>query len=294
MRNLNVLIVLLAVFMCSNAVIADEIGDPNHPGRLEFIYPDHKLMAKIDGMDLEPTEGMKATIELSHGKHLLQIFKMKGMFKAETIIEENVHVAGGHITRVTIKNNTLDVIETAPIPGMIPETTKPPESTKAEPAGSATTTTTTTTMTAESTENVSTSLGAGNANVNIAVNMPGMSTKTTVTEQTTTTMKTTESTAPPTTEPIKVDTRYSKVIFMSSEGMADIYIDGKKKLELPMSGIDEMAKATWFDVKPGVYLIKIEGFDVWYDGKLKVGPGEEIKINVEQNLFDIISRETMP
>ncbi len=48
---------------------------------------------------------------------------------------------------------------------------------------------------------------------------------------------------------------------------------------------------TILGLKLGKYLIKIEGFEVWYQGKLQVGSGENIKIRTEPCTFEIIGRD---
>lgn len=285
----------------SLSTFAEVKGDPNHKARLEFIYTDYKHMVKIDGADLEPSDGMKAVMEVNHGKHLFQLFVMKGMFKADNVNEERIHLPGGYITRISIKEKVFDVFETVPVPGLV-LSTEPPQATPGE--SSLSTTTSTTMIHTKSSSRVddngaSIKINGGDSNMSFSMKMPGMNSEGKVTEESSITTTFTETITSSQSriepiEPIKAVSRPSKLTFMSDEGSCEIYLDGERKLELGFGGIDEMTKATIYDVSPGDYLLKIEGFDVWYEGKLHVKSGEEIKFVIEPNKFKIIGRTPLP
>ena len=129
-------------------------------------------------------------------------------------------------------------------------------------------------------------MGAGSVTMQVS----GMSGQESVEETVTVTSTVME----PGDEPAPVvGTSPSKLSFMSEQGMCTVYLDGSQRLELPLSGIDEMAKDSIFDLKPGSYQIKVEGFETWYEGVLQVGPGEEVKIRVEPQQFTIIGRNPL-
>ncbi len=263
-------------------------GNPNLPGRLEYIYSGMSYTAMLDGEVLEASNDMKAIREVGHGKHLLQIHKIKGMFSSEVVAEENINIPGGYIVRATYRDDGLQIIETVPIPGMQQQATqsRPSTPTQTQNAGGAQTTTTQTTQIEHSTPEVTMQF-AGQS-----VTLPGMGVS--VTETSTSTYQEQNSSTLTMEEPPPPPSRPSKVVFMSEEGMCEIYLDGKQKAEIGIPDIDELGQATVFDLMPGTYILKIEGFEVWYEGSLQVGSGEEIKIRVEPNRFNIIGRNPLP
>ncbi len=227
-------------------------GDLNKAGRLEFAFSGKEMIALlIDGQIIEPAEDLKATVELAHGRHKVQIERAKGMFKSVTELDTLIEIPGGYIVRAEYKNKKLNIYETVPVPGN-----------KIEQSA------VTTTTAGTSTEKVTADFGPMTGKVSIEFS----------------------GTAPAATSTIQVESGPSKIVILSSEGMCDVYLDGQKRASLPLSGIDEMATATIYDIKPGTYHIKIEGFDAWYDGTLTVGSGEEIKIKAEPKSFKIIGR----
>lgn len=227
-------------------------GDPNKTGRLEFAFSGKDMIAVlVDGQNLEPTENLRSVMELAHGRHKVQIERATGMFKSATEVDTLIEIPGGYIVRAEYKSKKLKVFEIVPIPGN-----------KIEQAS------VTTTTVGTHTEKVTADFGPMTGKVSIEVS--GMEPATTTTSRT--------------------KSGPSKIVILSSEGMCDVYLDGKKRVSLPLSGIDEMATATIYDIKPGTYHIKIEGFEVWHEGTLKLNPGEEIKIRVEPKKFEIIGR----
>jgi len=292
--------IFLALLTMSSFAVAQPAGDPNHQGRLEFTYSDRTHMAKIDGETVDVTNGMKAVMALSHGKHHLQIYKVKGMFSMDLASEQKLFIPGGYIVRATLSDGKVDIFDHVPVPGLNLSTPPAPPAQPAQPALESTTTTTTTTVTSSSgttDETMSFSFGVGNESISTSMSLPGMSGGMAVTEKTTVTTTTTGTTPPPqvVAAPVAVvQNRPSRIVLMSEKGMADVYLDGEEKGELDLAMIDEMSKLTIWDVNPGSYLLKVEGFEVWYNGTLKVGSGEEIKIQVEPNKFKIIGRNPLP
>jgi TolB-like protein len=223
-------------------VKSDIKGDPNQMGKLEFTFSQMGAYnVLVDGKILEPKnfDSMIAVMELSHGKHHIQVERFKNIFKTETEFEENIHIPGGYIVRATYKDKALEVFEIVPIP-------------KSEEI-------------------------ANNDTVSDSADAVSKATSQNWKKE----------------ETREDDKSPSRLIFLSEEGMCDIFIDGEKvaAIELPM--IDEIGKVEIEDLSPDTYLVKVEGFDVWYDGKLDVGAGEEIKIKVEPDHFEIISRKSI-
>lgn len=234
-------------------------GDPNKPGRLEFAFTGKQMIALlVDGQNIQATDDLKAAVELAHGRHKVQIERITGMFKSTTELDTLIEIPGGYIVRAEYKNKKLNIFEIVPIPSAAGST-----------AATATTAKTTTTTGMK----VSADLGQGMGSMKMEIS-----------DETPDEAGRASASAP---EP---STALSKVMVMSAEGMCDIYLDGVKKLSLPMTDIDGMASGTIFDVRPGTYHLKIEGFGVWYEGALKVNPGEDIKIKAEPRKFEIIGR----
>ena len=263
-------------------------GNPNQAARLEFIYTSTKFIAKLDGQDLSPGEGMKVVTEASHGKHLIEVYAVKGLFKVEKHSDVTVELPGGYLTRISLNNGEVQVLDTVPLPGSQPVAAAPATE-------QVTTTVSTTAVSGAPSQTVSVGVGmgvpgmAGMEGVGLTMNVSGMDATGSVGIQETTTTTTTTTTA---AAPVAV--RPSKLVVMSEEGMCSVYIDGKKRVELSISGIDEMASGTVFDLMPGSYQLKIEGFDVWYEGILKVGSGEEIKLRAEPGSMKEIGRNPLP
>jgi hypothetical protein len=86
----------------------------------------------------------------------------------------------------------------------------------------------------------------------------------------------------------------SKIVFLSDTGQCEVFLDGKSVADLGLSGMGEPAKATVFDLKPSTYKIKVTSFnDTWYDGKITIGNGEILKIQIDPETFEIISRDPL-
>jgi len=83
---------------------------------------------------------------------------------------------------------------------------------------------------------------------------------------------------------------FGKLIIFSNEGMCDIFLDGKKKASLRLAMINSSSQVEIEDVEPGTYLLKIEGFEVWYEDKITIRAGEEIKIKTEKQKTEILGR----
>jgi hypothetical protein len=294
MKRITLLLTLL-LSLALQGLAETPVGNPNLPARLEFIYSSTKFAAKIDGQDLTPGEGMKIVQEFSPGKHMVDIFAIKGLFKIEPFGSTTIDLPGGYLTRAVLKDGVLQVLDNVPLPGTVPAA-QPVPAPVAAPETVVTTTTVTTrtagTPVATPTQTVTMGLGMpGMENMGVTMNVSGMESSSTMqTEETVTTVTTNA----PVAVVAPVQQRPSKLVFLSEEGMCTVYIDGKKRTELPMSGIDEMATATVFDLMPGKYQLKVEGFEVWYDGIFTVGSGEEIKLRVEPNSLTEIGRNPLP
>lgn len=246
----------LLINLTGETVLPAVQGNPNLPGRFEFTYdPSQPYGVLIDGNVLEPDHGLQAIVELAPGKHRLQIIRYSGLLKTETEYETDLEIPGGYVVRAVYREGKLNIYEIMPLPG---STTSPTG-------------------------------GGSGAQITIGSTESSVRVESKIDRDFRTT---TEISLPAGGQ--TAASAPSKIIFMSEEGMCDVYIDGQKKASLPMSGIDEMARATVFDLSPGTYHIKIEGFEVWYEGTLRVNPGEEIKIKVEPGQFRIISRSPLP
>lgn len=298
---------LLAIWLGAFAFSYAAEGDPTWPARLEFVYSGAKLMAKLDGATLEATEGMKATVEVGHGGHLLEIYEMKGLFKAEKIADRSIDLPGGWITRATWTGGELKILGQSPQPGWAARLNETAAAVAVQEPDAIPLASSTTTTVSRTTTTTTSGVAPGTESVSMRVEiaeLPGMavsmqvSGQKTVTRHEATTIATNSSASssalrsvdPPVVAPV----RPSKLTLLSEEGMCTVHLDGRERLELPMSGIDELASGTIFDLLPGRYLLKIEGFDVWYEGPLDVGSGEEIKVRTEPGRFEILARNPLP
>lgn len=291
MKRITLLLALLLGFALQ-ALAQAPVGNPALPARLELSFADMKHMARMDGQNLDPGAEMKLVQEFSHGKHIVEILAVKGLFKLEPAGETILDLPGGYLTRARLKGGVLQVIDTIPLPGTAPVAAPAPV---VEPVIQQVTTTTVTTTTgapAAPAQTVTLGMGVpGMQGMGVTMNVSGLEASSSIqTQETVTTVTSTPVAAPAPVAPA----RASKIVFLSEEGMCTVYIDGKKRTELPMSGIDEMASATVFDIMPGRYQLKVEGFDVWYEGILTVGSGEQIKLRVEPESFTEIDRSPLP
>jgi hypothetical protein len=284
MRLLSALLVLIGLVCAQRSLHAAETGDPAKPARLEFIYATPGFMARLDGQNLQPNQETRCVTEVGAGKHLLEVYKQTGLFKAEKVADTTVELPGAMITRLTFREGKVVVLDTVPVPGAATPQAAP----AAAPAQTTTTVTTRTVRGQAPAETVTMNVGVPGMG-GVALEVGGMTSTGYVEEETTTTTTREAEEAPA----VEAAPRPSKLSFMSEQGMCTIYLDGSKRLELPLSGIDEMAKGSIFDLMPGNYLIKVEGFEVWYEGVLKVGSGEELKIRVEPQQFKVIARNPL-
>jgi len=83
---------------------------------------------------------------------------------------------------------------------------------------------------------------------------------------------------------------YGKLIIFSNEGMCDVFLDGQKKASLKLAMINSSSQVEIDEIEPGTYLLKIEGFDTWYEDKITIKAGEEIKIKTEKQKTEILDR----
>lgn len=277
-RRISILFLLL--FVAAGYAMDDIAGDPNYSGCLEFVYPNAKSVVHVDGIIVEATDGMKSVMELTHGEHLFQVFAIKGTLSKELISEEHINIPGGYTVRATLKDGKVSVIDTVPLPEYVPlaSVKTPQEQAEAALHSSQTSTATTTIVTT----------------IDGTTMSMGMSSGMTVTKPTMITSSETASMAESIQTAQTMAIRLSRIIVMSEEGNCEIYLDGQKKLELGFGDIDELAMGKIPDVKPGMYQLKIVGFDVWYEGKIDVGSDEVIKIRTEPGKMDIVSRVSQP
>jgi len=244
-------------------------GNPDFPGRLEFIYSDDKSVAQVDGEYLTEITDGKVVREYDQGQHSVQIFARKG-FDLALKQDTSIDIPGGFVVRATIRKEALVVIGYSPIPG---QGTPPKPAPAAAAAPGPVTTSTTTTF------------GLGNDSVQFTTTQtvqglpPGAGQD-----------------APPAPVPASAGPgRKSQIVFQSEAGQCEVYLDGKKVADMGVAMVDEVAEAKVRDLKPSTYRIKVTSFNkVWYDGKLTVGNGEDLKIQIEPTSFDIVSRDPLP
>jgi TolB-like protein len=82
----------------------------------------------------------------------------------------------------------------------------------------------------------------------------------------------------------------SRIVIRSKTGLCSVYLEGEEKAILSLPNVDGMSKATIYDIRSGTYRVKVEGDKVWYEGKLKVNPGEEITVQTDPGKFKVVER----
>jgi hypothetical protein len=248
-------------------------GNPDYPGRLEFIYADEHAVAQIDGQYLTEVLDGKVTQEFTQGRHSLKIYLRKGLFNLTLKQDTVIDIPGGFVVRATIRNDQLAILDVVPIPGQGKVAAPAPAAEPAPASAPAPTSAVSTTMT----------LGINGISMDIT---------------TTQTMQGAPAAAQPApaSSPAKpVSIQKGKIIFMSENGQCEVYLDGKLVADIGLPGVGEAAKATVFDLQPSTYKIKITSFSsTWYDGKLTIGNGETLKIQIDPDTFEIISRDQQP
>jgi hypothetical protein len=116
MRSITPLLALLLA-MAMQALAQAPAGNPALPARLELSYGDMKHLARMDGQNLDPGTEMKLVQEFGHGKHVVEILAVKGLFKVEAVGETILDLPGGYLTRARLKDGVLQVIDTIPLAG---------------------------------------------------------------------------------------------------------------------------------------------------------------------------------
>lgn len=326
MKKLLSVVLMLALLVIAGRADCQVVGNPNHKAKLEFIYSDMNTAVQIDGEFLEADQSMKVTKEYGHGKHLIQIYARSGFFGADLKEDGTIDLPGGYITRATAKNHKLVILETIPIPGLAVAPAPAPAPVATGTVSGTTTTTTTNVgmpgMTMQVTVNESQSQSGnvttqvnvggqpaqtGNATMTVTATGQGQTSGTTetvtidmnpfmgigATTTVTTTQTGTTTPAPAPTPPPAPVKKNSKLIFITNTSFPVVTLDGKPVAEFGVGGISEPQVIEVNDVKPSTYKCKVTCWsDVWFDGTLKVGNGEEIKISIEPpKTFEIISRD---
>lgn len=212
---------LLSALTGENVAPAVE-GEENRPGQFEFTFINMDAYSvTIGGKELRPENGARGSAELKHGRYLLRIDRVNGLFNSEPVYQTQVDIPGGYLVRAMYKDKKFTVFETVPLPG--------------NPYR----------------------LSAASWS---------------------------EASSPNDFRPL------SRIVIHSSTGLCSVFLDGKEKASLSLPNVDGMSKATIYDIRSGTYLVKVEGEEVWYEGKLKVNPGEEIIVQADPGKFKILER----
>jgi hypothetical protein len=187
--------------------------------------------------------------------------KMKGLFKSEKLLDTTIFIPGGMLTRARMNDGKLEIFGVDPLA-------------KAENATAETSYTYT----------EATSQPDYSSDVNSAMN-----------ESVNVMLETSERliNAAERPQPIPqqrpVAKRKSTLLIMSETGLCEIYIDGEERASIGVTPIDGLGRAE-IELDAGNYLLKIDGFGVWYDEMINVGNGEIIKIRAEPDEVKILGR----
>lgn len=242
---------------------AQASGDPSREGVFEFTYNPRVMLATlIDGKMLQAKEGeLMASTKLNHGNHLITVEKIKGLFKSEKMLDTTIFIPGGMVTRARMKDDKLEIFGVDPLA-------------KAEDAIAETQHTT-----VESASQADYSSDVNNM-MNESVNA--------MLETSERLINTTERQQPiPQQKPVVK--KKSTLLIISETGLCEIYIDGEERASIGVTPIDGLGRAE-IELDAGNYLLKIDGFDVWYDEMINVGNGEIIKIRAEPEEVKILGR----
>jgi len=238
-------------------------GDPSREGVFEFTYnPRVMLVTLIDGKMLQARDGeLMASTKLNHGSHLITVEKMKGLFKSEKLLDTTIFIPGGMLTRARMNDGKLEIFGVDPLA-------------KAENPY--------TEIEFVTYENTSQPVQSNDMSsmMNETVNV--------VLETSERLINTTERPQPiPQERPVAK--RKSTLLILSETGLCEIYIDGEERASIGVTPIDGLGRAE-IELDAGNYLLKIDGFRVWFDDMIKVGNGEIIKIRAEPDEVKILGR----
>jgi len=279
-RNVFISAVLL---LLANSVLAQVETNPKYLGRFEFDYTSMRIIAKLDGVELEPNDGMTAAMDLMPGDHLLQIYRRKGN-KLEFVKEEKIKIPAGCIVRANWTKDAIDVYEAVPMPGVDLES-------EYYQMGE-TDTSSTQMFTSSDQETRAEKPIPGQGDITLTVTTTDKEGRTLLTEHKTISASDAAKKPPAQSQEMRAF-KPSKINFISEQGMCAIYLNGEKKAGLPAAENGEMVNTTISNIKPGDYSIKVVGADLWYEGQLDVDPAEELTIQVEPDIFNILDRSPL-
>ncbi|MCC7431286.1 hypothetical protein IT568_10610 [bacterium] len=237
-------------------------SNSNEPSDLEVSSEIMTAALFIDGEIIQSDGNGKLTTEIAAGKHKIKV--TKGIFPPKTVFENFIDFPGGSVIRAEIdKKGEFKIFSVTPKPSAQKTTT-----TKIEPQ---------TENSNSTTETVTQKIGFGGLLPEIEIN------------QSVTTSDNSFSTSASSVKTREVvEQGFADLVFFSEEGGCDIYIDGKKKKSMGLA-FDNKAEIKGLKA-PGTYKLKIEGWEVWYDGTISVNPDEVVKIQIEHDKFEILSR----
>lgn len=238
-------------------------GDPSREGVFEFTYNPRVMLATlIDGKLLQAREGeLMASTKLNHGNHLVTVEKIKGLFKSEKLLDTTIFIPGGMVTRARMNDGKLEIFGVDPLA-------------KAENSS-----TEIDYVTYESTSqpvqpnDVSSMM---NETVNVML-------------ETSDRLINAAERPQPIPQQRPVAKRKSTLLILSETGLCEIYIDGEERASIGITPIDGLGRAE-IELDAGNYLLKIDGFSVWFDEMINVGNGETIKIRAEPDEVKILGR----
>jgi|GEM_PF-1744673 len=242
-------------------VRAQASGDPSREGEFEFTYNPRVMLATlIDGKMLQAKEGeLMASTKLNHGNHLITVEKIKGLFKSEKLLDTTIFIPGGMVTRARIKGDKLEIFGVDPLAkaeGAYNSNASYESSTQQMQSND---------MSSQMNESVNAMLETSERLIN-AVDRPQ-----------------------PLPQQMPEVKRKSTLLILSEAGLCEIYIDGEERASIGVTPIDGLGRAE-IELDAGNYLLKIDGFGVWFDEMINVGNGEMIKIRAEPDEVKVLSR----
>ncbi len=89
-------------------------GNPSRPGLIHFTASIGRVSGiMVDGTPVEPNDDFELRSSVSHGSHLIEVFR--GAFKPVKLAEGRVFVPGGHLVRVRYDGATVRVHDISPL-----------------------------------------------------------------------------------------------------------------------------------------------------------------------------------